>query len=87
VDALSVCDHIDFSVMSDFRVSLVDFAEIHWLDMILDSGDDCLRHYRLWMQVWRMQFRQEDHIFMIRCHVPIFGFPCSKVEMTFVAHR
>jgi hypothetical protein len=31
--------------MSDFRVGLVDFTEIHWQDMILDSGDDSLRHY------------------------------------------
>jgi hypothetical protein len=28
--------------------------------MILDSGDDSLRHYNLWMQEWRMQSRQED---------------------------
>jgi hypothetical protein len=58
VDALSVCDHIDFPGMSDFRVGLVEFTGIHWQDMILNSGD---------------------------CHVPIFGFPCSVVEMTFVA--
>jgi hypothetical protein len=34
--------------------------------MILDSGDDSLSHYILWMQEWRMQSRQEDHIFMTR---------------------
>jgi hypothetical protein len=33
--------------MSDFIVGLVDFTEIHWQDMILDSGDDPLRHYNL----------------------------------------
>jgi hypothetical protein len=44
VDALSVDDHIDFSMMSDFRVG------IHWMGMILDSGCDPLRHYNLWMQ-------------------------------------
>jgi hypothetical protein len=116
VDALSVCDHIDFSWMSDFRVGLVDifytrpltvfdqlhfrsdmrryvevymswlgrfsfslpriesgreiaawdFTEIHWQDMILDSGDDSLRHYSLGLQEWRMQSRQEGQIFMIR---------------------
>ena len=49
VDALSVCDHIEFSGMSDFRVGLVDFTEIHWKDMILNSGDDSLRNYNLWM--------------------------------------
>jgi hypothetical protein len=47
VDALSVFDHIDFSVMSDFRVGSVDFIEIHQPNMILDSGDDSLRHYSL----------------------------------------
>jgi hypothetical protein len=49
VDALPVCDHIDFSMMSDLRVGLVNFTEIHWLDMILDSGVDSLRHYNLLM--------------------------------------
>jgi hypothetical protein len=49
VDALSVCDHIDFSWMSNFRVDLVEFMEINWQDMILDSGDDSLRHYILWL--------------------------------------
>jgi hypothetical protein len=48
-----------------FRVGLVEFIEIHWMHMILNSGDDSLRHYILWMQVWRMQFREEDLIFMI----------------------
>jgi hypothetical protein len=43
VDSLSVDDHIDFSMMSDFRVG------IHWMGMILDSGCDPLRHYILWM--------------------------------------
>jgi len=50
VDALSFCDHIEFSWMSDFRVGLVDSTEIHWKDMILNSGDDPLRHYNLWLQ-------------------------------------
>jgi hypothetical protein len=50
VDALSVFDHIDYSRMSYFRNGLVNFIEIHWQDMILDSGDDSLRHYNLWMQ-------------------------------------
>jgi hypothetical protein len=49
VDNLSVFDHIEFSVMSDFQGCLVDFIEIYWLDMILDSGGDPLRHYNLWM--------------------------------------
>jgi hypothetical protein len=51
--------------MYDFRVGLVEFTRLHWLDMILDSRDESLRLHSLWMQVWRMQFRQEDHIFMI----------------------
>jgi hypothetical protein len=34
--------------------------------MILNSGDDPLRHYNLWLQEGRMQSKQEDHIFNIR---------------------
>jgi len=52
--------------MFDFRVGLVDFTEIHWQDMILNSGDDSLRHYSLGLQEWRMQSKQECQIFMIR---------------------
>jgi hypothetical protein len=36
--------------------------EVYWHDMILDSRDDYLRLARM----WRMQFRKEDQIFMIR---------------------
>jgi hypothetical protein len=43
LDALSVDDHIDFSMISDFRVG------IHWMGMILNSGCDPLWHYILWM--------------------------------------
>jgi hypothetical protein len=50
VDALSIDDHIDLSMMFDFRVGSYDFIEIHWLGIILDSGCDALRHYSLWMQ-------------------------------------
>jgi hypothetical protein len=46
-DSLSVCGHIDFSMMYGFRVGLVDFTKIHWMDVILNSGDDSLRHYSL----------------------------------------
>jgi hypothetical protein len=60
VDALSVCDHIDFLVMFDFRVGLVDFIGIHWQDMILNSGDDPLRHYNFLLWERRIQSRQED---------------------------
>jgi hypothetical protein len=66
VDALPVCDHIDFSGMPDFRVGLVDLTEIHWQDMIHDSGNNSLRPYRLWMQEWMIQSRQEDHVFRVR---------------------
>jgi hypothetical protein len=66
VDALSVCDLVDSSWLSDFRIGLVDFTEIHWQGMILDSGDNSLRHYSLGLQEWRMQSRKEDRIFMIR---------------------
>jgi hypothetical protein len=45
MDALSICGHIDFSWMYDFRVGLGDSTEIHWQDIILDNGDDSLRHY------------------------------------------
>jgi hypothetical protein len=44
VDALSVDDHIDFSMMSDFKVGM------HLMGMILDGGCDPLRHYNMWMQ-------------------------------------
>jgi hypothetical protein len=33
--------------------------------MILDSGDDSLRHFSVWLE-WRIQSRQEGQIFMIR---------------------
>jgi hypothetical protein len=32
-----------------------DFTKKHWQDMILDSGDDSLRHYNLGLQEWRIQ--------------------------------
>ena len=41
VDALSVGDHIDFSMMFDLRVG------IDWMGMILNSGCDPLRNYIL----------------------------------------
>jgi hypothetical protein len=70
MDALSVCGHIDFSWMSDFRVGLYVMVTplrlSHWQDIILDSGDDSLRHYNLGLQEWRMQSRQEGQISMIR---------------------
>jgi hypothetical protein len=44
----------------------VEFTGIHWWDMILNSGDDPLRHYSLWLQDQMIQSRQEDHVFMIR---------------------
>jgi hypothetical protein len=66
IDALSVCDHIKFYEMPDSRVGLVDLTDIHWQDMILDSGNNYLRPYNLWMQEWRMSSRQEDHVFRVR---------------------
>jgi hypothetical protein len=65
IDSLSFCDHIEFPEMYDIRVGLVDYIRIHWKNMILNSGDDPLRHYILWLHERRMQSRQEDWIFMI----------------------
>ena len=45
MDAISIGDHIEYSMMFDLR------AGIHWVGMILDSGCDPLsRHYILWTQ-------------------------------------
>jgi hypothetical protein len=44
VDSLLVYDHIDLSMIYNFRV------EIHWMGMILDHGCDPLRNYSLWMK-------------------------------------
>jgi hypothetical protein len=54
VDALLVCDRINFSKMPYFRVGVVDLTRIHWKDMILITGDDPLRNYNLWLQERRM---------------------------------
>ena len=51
-DALG--DFVDDAWIYDFRVGLGDSIEIHWQDIILDKGDDSLKHYDLWMQEWRM---------------------------------
>jgi hypothetical protein len=49
MDSLSVCGHIDFPWISDFRVGLGDSTEIELQNKILDSGDISLRHYSLRM--------------------------------------
>jgi hypothetical protein len=46
-------------IESGKEIATWDFTEIHWQDMIFDSGDDSLRHYSLGLQEWRMQSRRE----------------------------
>jgi hypothetical protein len=54
MDALSVCGHIDFSWMSDFRVGLVDIFYINPLSMLdqIHFRSDMRIHaedYMLWL--------------------------------------
>jgi hypothetical protein len=54
--------HVEFYMLWLGQVSFplpnMDLAgEVYWLDTILDSRDDYLRLHKLWMQMWRMNFR------------------------------
>jgi hypothetical protein len=59
VDDLLVDDHIEFSMMYNFRVG------IQCMGTILDSGYDPLRKYILWMQSehdgWMTMIRVAQH--------------------------
>jgi hypothetical protein len=47
-------------IESGREITTWDFTKIHWRGMILNSGDNSLRHYILQgLQEWRMQSRKE----------------------------